>query len=247
MIHMKNKITKWFIISCIITVAIMLFSKLFPFIKCSWSADFCKDWNDFWFGFSCSLLCSFIVAYLMYYYTDFRPRKVFSIQVKPILKRKLEIMHQTYDFVFRKFGGLGDFEKSDNENLAQLLRKNIWADKIEGTEHTYNDVVQETMIELRRIIAEFLTYSKYLEDYQIFKLEEIVNMAYCGIQIAKKCTTDSSGMQKSLVTGNVLINWLQLYERDTFVDEVFIPSYRKLLEIEKSFNTEINNGKKKTN
>ena len=40
---MKNKITKWFIISCIITVAIMLFSKLFskflyqPFYLFTWN------------------------------------------------------------------------------------------------------------------------------------------------------------------------------------------------------------------
>ena len=213
----------------------MLFSKLFPFIKCSWSADFCKDWNDFWFGFSCSLLCSFIVAYLMYYYTDFRPRKVFSIQVKPILKRKLEIMHQTFDFVFRQFGGLGNFENSDNEALAQLLMKDNWADIKDSSEGKYRDVVYETMIELRRIITEFLTYSSCLENDQIIKLEEIVNMAYCGIQIAKNSTADSKEMQKSLITGNVLINWLQLYERDTFVNDVFIPSYRKLLEIEESF------------
>lgn len=233
---MKNKIKTWFIISCIITVAIMFFSKLFPFIKCSWSFDFCKDWNDFWFGFSCSLLCSFIVAYLMYYYTDFRPRKVFSIQVKPILKRKLEIMHQTYDYVFRQFGGLGNFELSEDDTLKRMLKGKNWADKIKESEHTYSDLLQETLVELRRLTTEFLTYSRYLENDQITKIEDVVNMAYCGILTAKNFTSDSQEMQKSLITGNVLINWLQLYDRDTFVNDVFIPSYRKLLELENYFN-----------
>ena len=239
---MENKIKKWFVISCIITLAIMLISKLFPFIKCSCSIEFCKDWNDFWFGFSCSLLCSFIVAYLMYYYTDFGPRKAFSIQVKPVLKRKLEIMHQTYDYVFRQFGGLGNFGISKDDDLKRIMKQKNWADKIEQSNISYGDLIQDTLSELRRLTTEFLTYSRYLENEQIIKIEDIVNMAYCGILTAKGCTTDSREMQKSLITGKVLINFIQLYDRDTFVNDVFVPSYRKLLELEKSFNIDVING-----
>ena len=144
-------------------------------------------------------------------------------------------MHQTYDSVFKQFGYVGNFGLSDDDSLTTILKGKNWADKIKESEHTYSDLIQETLVELRRLTTEFLTYSRYLENDQIIIIEDIVNMVYCGIRTAKNFTSDSQEMQKSIITGYVLINWLQLYDRDTFVNDVFIPSYRKLLEIEKSF------------
>ena len=233
---MNKRIKIAFIICGIAAFVIMVVSKLLPFIPSNWSMDCCQKWNDFWFGFSCSLFCSFIVAFTMYYFTELKPKKEFAKQVKPILKRKLELMHQTYDSIFRQFGEIGNFGISEDDDLERIMKKKNWAEKIEKSNISYGDLIQDKLIELWRLTTEFLTYSRYLENNQIIKIEDIVNMVYCGILTAKGCTTDSTEMQKSLITGNVLINWLQLYDRDTFVNDVFVPSYRKLLELEKTFN-----------
>ena len=235
---MKKRINLWLIIGCVFAAFVMVFSKILPIIQIKWSAEFCAKWNDLLFGLSSGVFCSLIVALVMYYYTDSKPRRDFSRKVMPILKQKVNFIHQTYNEVFKLFGPLGSYENSTDDNLMEIMKNKVWADKIGTTDHTYAELLQEMMLEIRKITTEVLSYNRYLTDEQVILLEEIVNVSYSGSKTAKKCTTNSSEMQKSIITGNVLINWLQLYDRDTFVNDVFIPSYRKLLEIEKSFNTD---------
>ena len=115
------------------------------------------------------------------------------------------------------------------------MKNKNWADLINDTKHTYADLVQEVLREIRRITAEILFYNKYLDDDQIILLEEIVNGLYSGIKTAKNCQTDSKTMKQSLIRGSILSSWLELYNRDSFVNEEFVMLYRELLKLEESF------------
>ncbi len=239
---MKNRIINRLKFGCaiIIIAAILVFSKLFPVIPSPWSADFCTKWNDMWFGLSCSGFCSIIVALIMYYYTDYKPQKDFTKRVKPILKQKVIYIHDAYNEVFKLFGGSGSYENRSDYELTTIMKSQNWADSIiinenNDTKHTYADLVQEVLGEIRRITAEILFYNKYLDDNQIVILEKIVNELYSGIKIAKNCQTDSKTMKQSLIRGSILSSWVELYNRDSFVNEKFVTSYRELLKLERSF------------
>lgn len=224
------------IAGCVIMAVIMVFSKLFPVILSPWSADFCTKWNDMLFGLSCGAFCSIIVALIMYYYTDYKPKKDFTNKIKPILKQKLVFIHNAYNEVFILFEDSGSYENRSDVELMTIMTNKNWADQINETKQTYADLVQEVLREIRRITAEILFYNKYLDVNQITILENIVNVLYSGIKTAKDCQTDSKTMKQSLIRGSILSSWLEIYNRDSFVNEAFVKSYRELLELEKSFN-----------
>lgn len=232
---MKNRIINRLKFGCaiIIIAAILVFSKLFPVIPSPWSVDFCTKWNDMWFGLSCSA----IVTLIMYYYTDYKPQIDFTKKAKPILKQKVIFIHNAYNEVFELFDSSGSYENKSDDELMTIMKNKNWADPINdnNTKHTYADLVQEILMEIRRLTAEILSYHKYLDDNQIIILENIVNVSYGGIKTAKKCVTNSKTMRQSLITGSILSSWLQLYNRDSFVNDAFVLSYRELLKLEESF------------
>ena len=171
----------------------------------------------------------------MDYYIRQKTKKEFAQHIRGILRQRLGIVHQIYNYVFEQFGETKNFEKSDDETLKALMKNHNWANKINNSEIQYKDIVQKTLHELRQIVAEILSYRSFLEKEQIIHLEEIVNLTYLGIKVARNCNTDSETMKNSLINGTILSNWQELYDRDTFIDEVFVPSYKKLLKLEKSF------------
>lgn len=220
----------------IILISIMGFSKLCPIIPCSWSDDFCNTWNDLLFGISCSILCGLIASCIMYYHTDLKPRKEFSDNVKPILKQKLTFIHQAFDYIFQQFGGHGEFpEKNDEELVKIMISKNL-ADKMDNDSNLlYKDIVLQTLIEVRQITTEILSYHNFLNNEQITELGSIVNMTYPVVITAKKCNADSEVIQRTIITGQILQYLYQLYERDIFMKDMFVPSYRVVLKLENSF------------
>lgn len=164
------------IVGSVIMAVITVFSKLFPIIPSPLPADFCTKWNDMLFGLSCGAFCSIIVALIMYYYTDYKPKKDFTNKIKPILKQKLVFIHNAYNEVFKLFDSSGSYENRPDEELMTIMKNKNWADPINDTKHTYADLVQEVLREIRRITAEILFYNKYLYDNQIIILENIVNV-----------------------------------------------------------------------
>lgn len=230
-----SKIPKILKLIMVIILIIMVFSKLFPIIPCILSNDFCKIWNDFLFGISCSIFCGLIASCIMYYHTDLKPRKEFSDNVKPILKQKLTFIHQAFDYIFQQFGGHGEFpEKNDDELVKIMISKNL-ADKMDNDSNLlYKDIVLQTLIEVRQITTEILSYHNFLNNEQITELGSIVNMTYPIVITAKKCNADSEVIQRT-ITGQILQYWYQLYERDIFMKDMFVPSYRVVLKLENSF------------
>lgn len=224
----------------IFSLIIMVLSKFFPIIPISKPDVWCMRMNDFLFsifsniGFG--LLCSLIVAIVMYYITDCKPRKEFSDKIKPILKQKLTFIHQAFDYIFQQFGGYGEFPKKNDEELIKIMKKKNLADKMKNEPNLlYKDIVIQTLTEVRQIATEILLYRNFLNNDQITELESIVNMTYRGIITAKKCNADSEAMKRRIITGQVLQNWYQLYESDSFMNDIFVPTYRVVLKLEDSF------------
>ena len=213
----------------------MVFSKLYPIIPCSWSNDFCTTWNDFLFGLSCSLFCSFIVALLMYIFTDIKPQKEFSKQIKPILKQKLQYIHIVYNDVFQHFDPMFPNKKYSDNELIELLSNKKWGDHTKDSNLTYSDIVIELLLEIRRTSAELLSYNRYLNSNQILIIENIVNATYNGINTAKKCKTNSEMVNLAIISGCNIIKAINDSYKIKAYSESLILSYKKLLELEDSF------------
>lgn len=209
-----------------IPIMIMVLAKLFPFVPCNWEQDFCNNWNDIWFG----IACSYLPAYALYYYTILRPDQEFKKHILPVLSDKMEFVVEEFERLFNDFGAKGCLKNSKDEDIANIIKTKNWADESENGK--YVDIVKEVMYDVRVIITELLPYKDYLSNDQILALEELKNMTYRGKNTAQRCKTNSEEMKTQvIIKGNILLPWLELYEKDRFIDDVLLPSYRKTLEL----------------
>lgn len=227
---MKEKILN---LTAVLSLFIVVTSKLFPVISCQWEHQVCDKWNELWFGLS----CSYLAAWIFYLFTTLIPQMKFKKAIKPILKVKIDFVVNVYNDVFKQFGGIGNISAKNDDTLQELLVSKNWSDKIGENCTTYGAIVQAALNESKQILTELLSYRNYLSQQQIILIESLNNVVYIGCDIVRNCKTNSKDSQQILFLGGsaVLAVMIEDSIRRDFVRNTFIPSYRKLLQSQREF------------